>query len=420
MSLDFAPARRDFDSDGRADLFVYARKDEPMSNATVDTFVAYSSGIVDERTTSDLAAGVGGRLWFVGADQLQPLGSDADGDGEPDYVLASAEGHTPARVVTRMSGDPPYSVEDAIGWEIDCPDEYASVRTTRVGDVNGDGNVDVAVLCELSSLGTNDMITFVVFAGPAGTDVDLATLGERGLTIVDGDPYAGGYVAAGAGDVDGDGLGDLVVGYEGRMSIVLGRATGETISLAPGSSWGGCSVWCDAQDSGCGAPSIAALGDLDGDAADEVAIAVGSDIYILFESVCDAGHTGLDERVDAGTAAVIRIPTAVAGVAGREVATNGLVVSMLPLSLDPDEADDSGVYTVPLPTAGTAQDFAMLVEAGAASRLDGPYRPDLVGARVGLAGEYFGIGSAAVAWSAPDADDLAMNAGRVTIERVAP
>lgn len=121
------------------------------------------------------------------------------------------------------------------------------------GDVNGDGTADL-VLASDSEGGRDDIGTaWVVFGGPAMTGRrDLRNLGAGGFRIEGGgDDGAIGFSAASAGDVDGDGLGDLVLGapfagmvdederesrqmlaVSGVAFVVYGRRETTTVDLA--------------------------------------------------------------------------------------------------------------------------------------------------------------------------------------------
>ena len=86
------------------------------------------------------------------------------------------------------------------------------------GDVNGDGLADLIVGASGADSGGESYAgeSYVVFGKAGTTPVDLATLGAGGFSIdgIDADDFSGRSVS-GAGDVNGDGLADLIVGAFG-------------------------------------------------------------------------------------------------------------------------------------------------------------------------------------------------------------
>jgi hypothetical protein len=97
------------------------------------------------------------------------------------------------------------------------------------GDVNGDGFNDV-IVGELSNGAGN---AYVIFGGDQGNnDVDTATLAStgRGFTIVGSGASHLGRAVSSAGDVNGDGLADVIVGAPGGGSggttyVIYGKTT---------------------------------------------------------------------------------------------------------------------------------------------------------------------------------------------------
>jgi hypothetical protein len=119
------------------------------------------------------------------------------------------------------------------------------------GDVNGDGHADVVIGAPSarSAPGRRGGAAYVVF-GPfaPGEEVDLGSLGARGFTMSATPKHSGwltGYSVARAGDVNGDGLMDVIVGEPsaaaedegrfvtpGRAYVVFGRRRPHDVELS--------------------------------------------------------------------------------------------------------------------------------------------------------------------------------------------
>jgi FG-GAP repeat len=117
----------------------------------------------------------------------------------------------------------------------------AGATVAPAGDFDGDGSLDLLVGDPGANPAGRDGAgsAYVVFGPLAGMPTDLARLGDRGVRI-DG-AAAGdrlGTAVSAAGDVDGDGLGDVIVGAPrnddepGAAYLVLGRRGGRHIDLA--------------------------------------------------------------------------------------------------------------------------------------------------------------------------------------------
>jgi hypothetical protein len=93
---------------------------------------------------------------------------------------------------------------DESGWSV-----------ASAGDVNGDGLADVIVGAPTAdpSLASDAGSSYVIYGTASPSDVNLASLGSGGFRIdgaVAGD--LSGHSVASAGDVNGDGRADVIVG----------------------------------------------------------------------------------------------------------------------------------------------------------------------------------------------------------------
>jgi len=117
-------------------------------------------------------------------------------------------------------------------------DGLTGAAVSGAGDVNGDGRADLIVGAPLADVDgrTDAGAAYVVFGGCATGTVELGGLGSCGFRIGGAVPLPGltrhkgsnaltsgaGAVVAGAGDVNGDGLADIVV--SGREAGLFGGA----------------------------------------------------------------------------------------------------------------------------------------------------------------------------------------------------
>ncbi|MBN8865944.1 MAG: FG-GAP repeat protein, partial [Solirubrobacterales bacterium] len=173
---------------------------------------------------------------------LAPVG-DLDGDGLDEFgvaeVVADTQGRTNNGRIWVVSGQDDIADVDltdpAAGQiQLAVDGAYAEERLgvlSAVGDVNGDGKDDFLVGSYTSTPWGSSVAVpgsaAVIWGGTTGV-VDLADLGGRGFRIFG--PTRGrdrlGISVAGAGDVNGDGKADLLIGADGVYNAATGERNG--------------------------------------------------------------------------------------------------------------------------------------------------------------------------------------------------
>jgi len=167
------------------------------------------------------------------------------------------------------------------------------------GDVNGDGIDDIIMGAPTADPhGTSSGAAYVVFGRASGfsSSFDLSTLsGTNGFTVEGGNAQdRAGTAVSSAGDINGDGYADVVVGAtgfgpeSGAAYVVFGRATGfsahiNLTNLGPG----GIRILGDRSFGGRAGQVVSSVGDVNGDGFDDVSVGAFSPgspsvVYVVF------------------------------------------------------------------------------------------------------------------------------------------
>jgi len=302
----------DINGDGLADMILGAPCFRDTAYILGEAFVAYGqqrgclSSALDTDDTAPAFRVTGEKGGSYAGDAVQSIG-DFNGDGLDDfsvtgssaYIIFGAKEKPPWRPFGVMLYGSTSMVAEITG------DEYLTVAHADVaaaGDVNGDGFADVLV----RSVSYDAPEVFVVFgrAGRGPVSLEEIRLGLRGGFEIGGltDPTT----AAGVGDIDGDGLDDIVVASAVAETThmayaILGKTSFDSVTLS--SLEANRELGFRVQNTyGDGAGNAIAGGDVNGDGIDDILLAAApadstldsGSAYVLFG--WDANNA-LGERV---------------------------------------------------------------------------------------------------------------------------
>jgi hypothetical protein len=159
---------------------------------------------------------------------------DVNGDGYADYLVGGSSADNSVFVVygdasglgANFSGG---TIASTKGFKFYSAASQVGIYLSGVGDVNGDGFDDVM----LASTATSGL-TYVVYGGVSNSGVTTDASGNiptsAGFKITGSANSDLGYSVSGAGDVNGDGIADLIFGAMGTNSayVMYGQAGNRT------------------------------------------------------------------------------------------------------------------------------------------------------------------------------------------------
>lgn len=257
MVMDPGGLRIEVDLEGAA----YPVVVDPLWSAAMDVKLNASEGAA--QLTFGLVVNAAGDLNGDGFDDLVV--------GSHDSAIALANG----AAFTYLGG--PAGVETATEVKLTASDAAAQdsfgvFASHGAGDVNGDGYDDLIVGSRFDDdAGASSGSAYVYLGGPSGPDSST----ELKLTATDGvADDAFGVDVAGAGDVNGDGYSDVLVGAQGDPDVPGGGAAYVYLG-GPAGVVASSEIRVAAPDGASGAlfgKSVAAAGDVDADGYDDVVV----------------------------------------------------------------------------------------------------------------------------------------------------
>jgi len=332
-------------------------------------------------------------------------------------VVAAAGAAVAAAVLPQQNGTVDLLTQANVRLDGAAPQDF-SASAVAAGDVNGDGRSDVIIGApdaRNNSRGGSGSV-YVVFGQPAPTNVDLVNLGTAGFRIdgAGGGDQAGSAVAA--GDINGDGRADVIIGAPrtdtatlfdaGSVYVVFGSATPAKVDLASLGA-GGFRIDGDENSAFLGS-SVASAGDVNGDGRGDIVLgapgrnANGNDsgaAYVIYgqaasasidllnplggagyrilgptpadeagSSVSGAGDVNADGRADV----IVGVPNA--GNNGRAGSGSAYVIYGQPAPADVNLSAPFGGYQIDGPTANDAAGLSV----GDAGDVNGDARADVI------------------------------------------
>lgn len=291
----------DVNGDGFDDLIIGAPRADPNGDRSGSSYVVFGKaagfaanlnlsaldgttgfeirGEADNRESGAAVSGAGD-INGDGFDDLvvgSPNRSSGSGYGYSHVVFGKAAGFAANLNLSSLNGTNGFQISGEYGLD------YFGISVSDAGDVNGDGFGDFIIGAPGPNFGNG--ASYVVFGKAAGFPATVSLLPPTRIPYLDGTTgfkiggakysYSSGYSVSGAGDFNGDGFDDLIIGapredpngpYSGASYVVFGKAAGfaANLNLSALNGANGFEISGEGTGHGSGA-CVSSAGDINGD-----------------------------------------------------------------------------------------------------------------------------------------------------------
>ncbi len=289
----------DMNGDGFADLIVGIPSIYRTGTYSGESYVVYgkASGFAASIELMTLDDTTGFTLYGASFDRSGSSvasAGDVNGDGHDDLIIGAPRTGVSYVVFGKASGFTAdvdlVALNGTDGFKLSGVSfSRSGYSVASAGDVNGDGFDDMII-------GSNGSVaTYVVFGASSGmpANLDLSSLdGSRGFKLITESVYLAATSTGSAGDVNGDGFDDLILGVprqatngteNGATYVVFGKASGFAASIDLGTLDGSTGFrLVGAREWEYSGRSVASAGDVNGDGYDDLIISGRGESYVVF------------------------------------------------------------------------------------------------------------------------------------------